>query len=167
MVFGASPLIIAFTQLSSCFPTVRLCGVQLQTQKEVPAHKKVLLLNWATCCDDNKMQLLLFLYACSSKTILWMWLHFEHRMPIIILMESQSHDKTCSTFSTKLGWTVSWQKGSICSVAIPLKSGSDEGPDTGGEGAVNSYYAICHREIRDAKIALKLIHLKGFSEWAN
>lgn len=26
---------------------------------------------------------------------------------------------------------------------------------------MNSYCAICHREIRDTKIALKLIHLKG------
>lgn len=55
MVFGASPLIIAFTRLSSCFHTVRLCGVCLVADKErsTCSQGSTSFKLRATCCDDR------------------------------------------------------------------------------------------------------------------
>lgn len=50
------------------------------------------------------------------------------------------------------------KEGSICS---ECKRGTDEGKDTGRK---NSHRAVCHRKIRETKLALKPIHLKRLWE---
>lgn len=81
-----------------------------------------------------KLTILLWtVLSCTSNIILWMWLLSDgYGVPIIPLIKAQSYDMARSTFSPlPLSRTVSWQKASICSVSVTLKSQWDAMRDEG------------------------------------